>query len=280
MAFKTFDRVKLTLTGAPSPPTGTLNLSTPSGGFQTLSAAGAANSDVIPYVIEDGSNWEIGYGLYGSAGPTLSRSTIIASSNSGSAISCTANAIVSATILAEDLNQNVLRIPGGEWVPLDFASGTTSCLNSLTLHFAAQTFVMSAGNRLEIETYIHELGGSGNGGCGLYAMQGSGAATAVLLTGQDDGDWILYEVSSTGGSYNPIVSFPGSTDAHQTYTGQFKVSLNIVCLGSNSSKIDGVLNGWYTGQKYSSTVDLSSTLSIAINTDAVGSCSGRARLLV
>lgn len=279
MAFKTFNRVKLTLSGVPSGGgTGTLPLSSASGGFQTMASAGAVTGDVIPYVIEDGNNWEVGVGLYNSTGPTLTRGPT-QSSSGGSAIACTGSAIVSATILAEDLNQNVLRVPGGEWTPLDFASGTTSCLNSLTLHFASQTFVMSAGNRLEIEAYVHELGGGGNGGCGLYVMQGSGAATAVLLTGQDDGNWIFYEISSTGGSYNSVASSGGSS-GNQTYTGQFKINMNIVCLGSNNSLIDGNVNAFTTGIRHLTTPDLSSTLSIAINTDAVGNSSGRARLLV
>lgn len=273
MAFKTFNRVKLTLTGAPTPPTGVLNLSSASSGFQDLATAGAANGDVIPYVIEDGSSWEVGYGLYGSAGPTLTRSTIIASSNSGSAISCTADAIVSATILAENLNQNVIRIPGGQWTPLDFSSSTTSCLNSVALNFASQTFTLAAGNRLEIEAYVHASSGNS---AGVYVMKGSSASTCLLMAAQGNGDWKLYEVSSTGGTYNAIASI----STGQTYTGQFKINMNIVCLGSSNSMVDGSVDAFLTAPIHSTVPDLSGALSIAVFTDAYASCSGRARLLV
>jgi hypothetical protein len=174
------------------------------------------------------------------------------------------------------LNQNVIRVPGGEWTPLDFSASTTSCLNSVSLNFASQTFVLGAGNRLEVETYVHQAGSGAN----LYAMLGSGATTAALIAAQSDGDWILYEITSTGGSYNPVVSFPGSSAAHQVYTGSFKMNMNIVCLGSSSTLIDAQINGWYTGVKYSSAFNLDGTVSIAVDTDAVGNCSGRARLLV
>lgn len=274
MAFKTFNRVKLSLTGAPTPATGTLDLSTPISSFQTLANAGANDSDVIPYVIEDGANWEVGYGAYGSAGPTLARSTVIASSSGGSHISCTADAIVSATILAEDLNQNVIRLPAGEWTPLDFASGTTSCL-MLTLHFAAPTFVMSAGNRLEIEAYVH--GSSGNN-VRLLAMQGVSATTGIMMVAQSDGNWVMYELTSSGSSANNLASTGSSSP--QNYTGVYKINLNITCLGSSNSLLDANINAFLTGTKHSTSIDLSSTLTIGIETDAVGSCSGRARLLV
>lgn len=273
MAFKTFNRVKLTLTGVPTPATGTLNLSTPSSGFQTLSSAGVADGDVIPYVIEDGANWEVGYGQYGSAGTTLSRGPT-QSSSGGAAISCTADAIVSATILAEDLNQSTLRLPGGEWTPIDFASGTTSCL-ALSLHMSAQTFVMSTGNRLEIEAYVH---GTSGGNARLLAMQGAGATTGIMIMSQTDGNWVLYEVYASGASANSLAATGSSSP--QTYSGVYQINLNIVCLGSFSSLVDGNVNAFLTGIKHPTTPDLSGTLSIGLETDAIGNCSGRARLLV
>jgi hypothetical protein len=61
------------------------------------------SGDIVSYAIEDGANWEIGFGAYSSSGPTLTRSTILASSNGGAAISATSAALVFVTPLAADL---------------------------------------------------------------------------------------------------------------------------------------------------------------------------------
>lgn len=97
---KLYNRVKMTVSGTPG--TGTITLGTAIAGFQSFATAGTANGDVVSYVIEDGTNWEIGQGTYTSAGTTLARTTITASSSAGSAITATSNAIVMNAPLAAD----------------------------------------------------------------------------------------------------------------------------------------------------------------------------------
>lgn len=54
-------------------------------GYQAFSVIG--NTNTCYYTIADGSgNWEVGLGTYSSVGPTLARTTIIASSNSGNKV--------------------------------------------------------------------------------------------------------------------------------------------------------------------------------------------------
>jgi hypothetical protein len=54
-------------------------------GFQSFSAVG--NTNTTYYAATDGSNnWEAGLGTYSTTGPTLTRTTILSSSNSGSAV--------------------------------------------------------------------------------------------------------------------------------------------------------------------------------------------------
>jgi hypothetical protein len=84
--------------------TGTITLGSAVGGYQSFSAAGVANADVVRYVIEDGSNWEIGTGTYTSSGTTLSR-TPSESSNAGSAINLSGAAAVYITAIAADIVQ-------------------------------------------------------------------------------------------------------------------------------------------------------------------------------
>lgn len=81
MAFVVKDRVKETST---TTGTGTLTLDGASAGFQAFSVIGDGNSTY--YTIADGTDWEVGIGTYTSSGTTLSRDTILESSNSGSAV--------------------------------------------------------------------------------------------------------------------------------------------------------------------------------------------------
>jgi hypothetical protein len=84
--------------------TGTITLGAAAIGFQSFAAGGVADGDTVRYVIEDGANWEIGSGTYGSSGPTLTR-TVDESSNSGAAISLSGAATVFISAVAGDIVQ-------------------------------------------------------------------------------------------------------------------------------------------------------------------------------
>ena len=82
--------------------TGTITLGSASSGFQTFADAGVADGDTIRYVIEDGTSWEIGSGVYTASGTTLTRS-VLESSNSDSALNLSGSATVFVTAVAEDI---------------------------------------------------------------------------------------------------------------------------------------------------------------------------------
>jgi len=81
--------------------TGTITLGTAESGYQTFADAGVVNSDVVRYVIEDGTAWEIGTGTYTASGTTLAR-TVSESSNAGSPINLSGSAVVFVGATAED----------------------------------------------------------------------------------------------------------------------------------------------------------------------------------
>ena len=85
MALVVKDRVQETST---TTGTGTFTLAGAVSGFQSFSVIGNANTTY--YAIVMGSEWEVGLGTYTSSGTTLSRDTILESSNSGTAVNFSA----------------------------------------------------------------------------------------------------------------------------------------------------------------------------------------------
>ena len=84
MALKVADRV---LETASAPGTGTVTLLGATAGYQTFSAAiGNANTTYYTCADQSGSNWEVGIGTYTTAGNTLTRNTVLSSSNGGSLV--------------------------------------------------------------------------------------------------------------------------------------------------------------------------------------------------
>lgn len=83
MALVLKDRVKETTT---TTGTGTLTLAGAATGFQSFSVIGDGNTTYYCVVDSSAGAWEVGVGIYTSSGTTLSRTTILESSNSGSAV--------------------------------------------------------------------------------------------------------------------------------------------------------------------------------------------------
>ena len=83
MALVLKDRVKVTST---TTGTGTLTLAGAATGYQSFAAIG--NGNTTYYAITDPAtgDWEVGLGTYTSSGTTLSRTTILSSSNAGSVV--------------------------------------------------------------------------------------------------------------------------------------------------------------------------------------------------
>ena len=81
MALILADRVQETCN---SPGTGTVTLLGAQTGFRSF-LAGVGNGNTTYYAIADqvGPNWEVGLGTYSSTGNTLTRTTVLASSNAG-----------------------------------------------------------------------------------------------------------------------------------------------------------------------------------------------------
>jgi hypothetical protein len=87
MALVLADRVKETTTTAG---TGTITLAGASTGYQSFAVIGNGNITYYTIAGQGTSEWEVGIGTYTSSGTTLSRNTVLASSNAGSLVTFSA----------------------------------------------------------------------------------------------------------------------------------------------------------------------------------------------
>jgi len=87
MALVLADRVKETTT---TTGTGTVTLLGASTGFQSFAVIGDGNTTYYTIAGQTTSEWEVGIGTYTSSGTTLARTTVLSSSNGGSAVNFSA----------------------------------------------------------------------------------------------------------------------------------------------------------------------------------------------
>jgi len=87
MALALKDRVKETST---TTGTGTFTLAGASAGYQSFAAVGDGNTTYYCIAAQTGTEWEVGIGTYTASGTTISRTTVLASSNSGSLVNFSA----------------------------------------------------------------------------------------------------------------------------------------------------------------------------------------------
>ena len=148
MALVLKDRVKETTT---TTSTGTYTLGGAQVGYQAFSVVGDGNTTY--YTVTDGTNWEVGIGTYTLSGTTLSRDTILASSNSGNAVSWSAGS--KDVFLTYPADRSVY-VDGSDIVPATTASYvgnvTTIQLRSSSTPGAVPTALSLSAGELVVNT--------------------------------------------------------------------------------------------------------------------------------
>jgi hypothetical protein len=116
MALVLADRVQETTT---TTGTGSVTLLGAVTGYQSFAVIGNTNTTFYTIADQGGANWEVGIGTYSTTGPTLARTTVLASSNSGSLVNFTAG-----------IKTVFVTYPSEKSVNLD-ASGNVSALGTV-----------------------------------------------------------------------------------------------------------------------------------------------------
>lgn len=225
------DRVKETTT---TTGTGTITLAGAVSGYQSFSVIGNANTTYYTIVDPAANAWEVGLGTYTAAGTTLSRDTVLESSNSGSLVNFGAGtkdvfvtypaerAVVSGTtaylsLPAPSTNGNVLTSNGTEWTSATPASTSTLTITNLTGAYTVLTT---------------DAGKVFNCTSGTFTV----SLTAAATLGSGFNCWIW----NTGTGVITIDPNAAETiDGVATLTLQAGEGMQVVCTGTN----------WQTGDK-------------------------------
>ena len=159
MALIVKDRVKesSTTTG-----TADFTLGGAAAGFQTFAVIGNTNTTYYAAVDQATGDWEVGVGTYSTTGPTLTRDTVLESSNTGSKVNFAAGSKdVFCTYPAE--RSVYLDAAGSAVSVLDIGTLGVSTANITTANITAGTITTSpaSGNDLVNKAYVDTIVASG-----------------------------------------------------------------------------------------------------------------------
>jgi hypothetical protein len=172
MALVLADRVRETTT---TTGTGTISLGGPVSGFQGFSTA-IGNANTTYYTIVDAATgaWEVGLGTYTSSGSTLARTTILSSSNAGSAVNFAAG---TKDVFVTQPAERALYLNGaGTGVDAGAAAFTAN-----GVVYASSTSALATGSALTFDGANLAIGPQGSSGQLVVAD----AITTVVAANQD-----------------------------------------------------------------------------------------------
>ena len=146
MALVLKDRVKETTTTAG---TGTVTLAGAAAGFQSFAAVGNGNQTFYAIVDAVSGDWEVGVGTYTASGTTLSRTTVVSSSNAGSLVPFSGNA-KDVFVTYPSSRAVYLDAAGSAVTTLDIGTLGTSTANTTTANITAGTITTPPTNNTDI----------------------------------------------------------------------------------------------------------------------------------
>jgi hypothetical protein len=205
-------------------------------GYQTL--AGIGNTNTTYYGATDGTNWETGIGTYSTTGPTLTRTTILASSNSNAAVTFTGTVTV--------------------WVDYPASKAVGSQTGYFDSNYAG-TFVDGIVVDYDAGSSLGRISVGSGDAIGFY---NGGVAGTLLGTASSNGDWSLTRFldvgngSLVGGATNPIIAAAGSSTGYvQIYihndNAGTSASSDLAAYPDNGTDASGYIDMGITSSTYS-----------------------------
>ena len=190
MALVLKDRVKETSTTAG---TGTITLAGAVAGFQSFAAVGNGNTTYYAIVDPTTGDWEVGIGTYTASGTTLSRTTVLSSSNSGALVNFVANTkdvfvtYPSEKAVWQDGSDVVVQQSFGAITATSAAltTGTVSTLPSSNTDIANKQYVdtvSASGIHYHEPVYVESPDTAGNLNATYNQPGGAGVGVGATLT--------------------------------------------------------------------------------------------------
>lgn len=200
MALVLKDRVKETCA---APGLGTVTLLGAVTEYQSFSAIGDGNTTYYTIIDQGGTNWEVGIGTYTASGTTLSRDTVLASSNSGSKV----NFSTGTQFVWCDY-------PAGKAVYLDASGSISEPIVNISGITGAISTVDTIGFDTTYSTALTagQLGWDGNNTLGI----GMAGGNVTQHIGEDQ---FFYCKASSAITKGQVVMFTGAVGASGVPTG-------------------------------------------------------------
>lgn len=200
-------------------------------GYQSFSVIGNGNTTYYS-AIDTSSNWEIGLGTYSTTGPTLTRTTVLASSNSNTAVTFSGTVTVWVDYPA---NKTVIQDASGSLSPILLVAGTASAApltltsgTNLTsaaagsIEYDGSNFYLTAdtsqGRNVIAATqqfYLSSAGSALTGATQNYFGANSAASLAAAST--YDIDCYCYFLKTTAGTMQWIPTFSSAVTVGHSY---------------------------------------------------------------
>ena len=251
MALVIIDRAKETTT---TTGTGSVTLLGAVTGFQSLAGVGNGNTTFYCIADQSGANWEVGLGTYSTTGPTLARTTVLSSSNSGSLVTFTAGTKdVFVTYPAESAaygSGTTLVAPSGAILPMAnggaYSGITTNTVTSTTSSFTltstspqVQQFVSdTTTSTATVSVTMPAMNSGMAAGWGRYILQNSTNQQYPIAL-KDNGGTIRQFITNSGNANTQGLTIKDITTANGTWA--VFDSYNITATVNTSSSTSSIL---------------------------------------
>lgn len=195
-------------------------------GYQSFAAIGNGNTTYYAATDSTGS-WEVGIGTYSTSGPTLTRTTIVASSNSGSAVTFSGTVNVFVTYPSEksvNLDANGVAVIGTGTALGGTTNPIIAAVSGSTNYIQQYIFNSTNGTSSSADLVAYPNNGTdAHGWVDMGITSQAYADTTYTVTGPNEAYLFGSAPSGAGATGNLVYATDstGSANAHQFYVGGF-----------------------------------------------------------